>query len=134
MTTSLSGVHIVVDDPETALVFYRDALGLTVRNEVANGGMRWITLVTDSQPEVEIVLEQPHAGRSQENGDAVAALLAKGELQMVQFRSDDLDSTFEKVAASFGAEIVQEPTDQFWGVRDFAVRDPAGNLVRIAQA
>lgn len=134
MTTSLSGVHIVVDDPDAALVFYRDTLGLTVRNEVANGGFRWITLVTDSQPEVEIVLEQPHAGRSEENGDAVAALLAKGELQMVQFRSDDLDATFEKVSAAFGAEVVQEPTEQFWGVRDFAVRDPAGNMVRIAQA
>ena len=79
MSTSLSGVHIVVDDPDAALAFYRDTLGLTVRNEVANGGFRWITLVTDSQPEVEIVLEQPHAGRSPENGDAVAALLAKGE-------------------------------------------------------
>lgn len=131
---SLSGVHILVDDPDAALAFYRDTLGLTVRNEVANGGFRWITLVTDTQPEVEIVLEQPHAGRSQENGDAIAALLAKGELQMVQFVSADLDATFEKVAADDSAEVVQEPTEQFWGVRDFAVRDPAGNMIRIAQS
>src|SRR5271155_5323421 len=78
MNTSLSGVHVTVDDVEAALGFYRDTLGMTVRNEVANGGFRWITLVTDSQPEIQIVLSQPHAGRSQEDGDALAALLAKG--------------------------------------------------------
>jgi catechol 2,3-dioxygenase-like lactoylglutathione lyase family enzyme len=133
MTTSLSGVHILVDDPDAALVFYRDTLGLTVKTRVDNGGFSWISLVTESQPEVEIVLEQPHGGRSQENGDAIAALLAKGELQMVQFRSDDLDAAFDRVSSS-GAEVVQEPMDQFWGVRDFAVRDPSGNLLRIAQA
>jgi catechol 2,3-dioxygenase-like lactoylglutathione lyase family enzyme len=105
-----------------------------VKNEVSNGGFTWITLTTPSQPEIEIVLEQPHAGRSQENGDAVAALLAKGELQMLQLRTDDLGATFEKLAAASGVEVLQEPTDQFWGVRDAAVRDPSGNLIRIAQA
>jgi uncharacterized glyoxalase superfamily protein PhnB len=79
------------------------------------------------------VLSQPHAGRSQEDGDALAALLAKGELRSVQFRSDDLDATFEKVADAPGAEVLQEPASQPWGVRDAAVRDPAGNLVRIEQ-
>jgi uncharacterized glyoxalase superfamily protein PhnB len=79
------------------------------------------------------VLEQPHGGRSQENGDAIAALLAKGELQMVNFTTDDLDETFEKIAAAPGAEVLQEPTDQPWGQRDAAFRDPAGNMVRIAQ-
>jgi len=74
-----------------------DLLGLTVRNEVANGGFRWITLVTDSQPEIQIVLSQPHAGRSQEDGDALAALLAKGALPMIQIRCDNLDATFDKV-------------------------------------
>jgi catechol 2,3-dioxygenase-like lactoylglutathione lyase family enzyme len=127
-------VHVLVDDPQAALSFYRDILGLTVKNEVSNGGFTWITLTTPSQPEIEIVLEQPHAGRSQENGDAVAALLAKGELQMLQLRTDDLGATFEKLAAASGVEVVQEPTDQFWGVRDAAVRDPSGNLIRIAQA
>ena len=78
MTVAISGVHVLVDDPQAALSFYRDILGLTVNNEVSNGGFTWITLTTPSQPEIEIVLEQPHAGRSQENGDAVAALLAKG--------------------------------------------------------
>ena len=134
MTVSLSGVHVLVDDPDAALTFYRDTLGLTVRNEVARGGFRWITLATDSQPEVAIVLSQPHAGRSKEDGDALAALLAKGELQMLQLRCDDLDATFEKVVAAPGAEVLQEPASQPWGVRDAAVRDPAGNLVRIEQA
>jgi uncharacterized glyoxalase superfamily protein PhnB len=134
MTVSLSGVHVLVDDPEAALAFYRDTLGLTVRNEVARGEFRWITLATDSQPEISIVLSQPHAGRSPEDGDALAALLAKGELLMLQLRSDDLDATFEKVAATPGAEVLQEPATQPWGVRDAAVRDPAGNMVRIEQA
>jgi catechol 2,3-dioxygenase-like lactoylglutathione lyase family enzyme len=134
MTVAISGVHVLVDDPQAALSFYRDILGLTVKNEVSNGGFTWITLTTPSQPEIEIVLEQPHAGRSHENGDAVAALLAKGELQMLQLRTDDLGATFEKLAAASGVEVVQEPTDQFWGVRDAAVRDPSGNLIRIAQA
>ena len=132
MTVSLSGVHVLVDDPDAALAFYRDTLGMTVTNEVARDGFRWITLVTDSQPEVAIVLSQPHAGRSKEDGDALAALLAKGALNGVHFRSDDLDAVFAKVRDA-GAEIVQEPTEQFWGTKDFAVRDPSGNLVRIDQ-
>jgi catechol 2,3-dioxygenase-like lactoylglutathione lyase family enzyme len=133
MNTSLSGVHVTVDDPDAALTFYRDTLGLTVRNEVANGGFRWITLVTDSQPEIAIVLSEPHAGRSQEDGDALAALLAKGVLPMIQLRCDNLDATFDKIAGAPGVEVLQEPADQFWGVRDFAVRDPAGNMVRVEQ-
>ncbi len=133
MTVSLSAVHVLVDDPDAALAFYRDALGLTVQNEVARDGFRWVTLVTDSQPEIGIVLSQPHAGRSKEDGDALAALLAKGELRVVHLRSDDLDATFEKAAAAPGVEVLQEPASQPWGVRDGAVRDPAGNLVRIEQ-
>ena len=133
MTISLSGVHVLVDDPDAALSFYRDTLGLTVRNEVARDGFRWITLVTDSQPEIEIVLSQPHADRSQEDGDALAALLAKGELQMVQLRSDDLDATFDRLAVAPGTEVLQEPITQPWGARDIAVRDSAGNHVRIEQ-
>jgi catechol 2,3-dioxygenase-like lactoylglutathione lyase family enzyme len=131
MTVSISAVHVLVDDPDAALIFYRDALGLTVRNEVARGEFRWITLTTDSQPEIQVVLSQPHAGRSQADGDTIAALLAKGELRPLHLSSDDLDATFERIAAAPGAEIVQEPTDQPWGVRDGAVRDPAGNLIRI---
>jgi catechol 2,3-dioxygenase-like lactoylglutathione lyase family enzyme len=134
MTISLSTVHVFVDDPDAALAFYRDTLGLTVRNEVANGDFRWITLTTESQPEIALVLSQPHAGRSQEDGDTLAALLAKGELRPIHLRSDDLDATFEQVAAAPGVEVLEEPTSQPWGVRDAAVRDPAGNFIRIEQA
>lgn len=133
MTISLSGVHVTVDDPDAAIGFYHDTLGLTVLNEVAREGFRWIVLGTDSQPEIQLVLSQPHAGRSQEDGDALAALLAKGALSMIQFRSDDLDAIFDKVATAAGVEVLQEPVSQPWGVRDFAVRDPAGNMVRIEQ-
>jgi predicted enzyme related to lactoylglutathione lyase len=134
MTVSISAVHVLVDDPEAALAFYRDTLGLTVRNEVARDEFRWITLTTDSQPEIQIVLSQPHAGRSQEDGDTLAALLAKGELRPLHFSSDDLDATFEKIADAPGAEVLEEPVSQPWGVRDAAVRDPAGNFLRIEQA
>jgi predicted enzyme related to lactoylglutathione lyase len=134
MTVSISAVHVLVDDPDAALAFYRDTLGLTVRNEVERDQFRWITLATDSQPEIQIVLSQPHAGRSQEDGDTIAALLAKGELRPLHFSSDDLDATFEKVAGTPGAEVLQEPVSQPWGVRDAAVRDPAGNFLRIEQA
>ena len=134
MTISISGVHVTVDDPDAALAFYRDTLGLTVRNEVANGGFRWITLVSDSQPGIAIVLSQPHAGRSKQDGDALAAMLAKGELYPAHFRADDLNATFDKIASTPGVEVLEEPANQFWGVRDAAVRDPAGNRLRIEQA
>jgi uncharacterized glyoxalase superfamily protein PhnB len=133
MTLSISAVHVLVDDPDAALAFYRDTLGLAVQNEVAKDEFRWITLATESQPEIQIVLSQPHAGRSQEDGDTIAALLAKGELRPLHLRTDNLDATFEKVASAAGAEVVQEPVDQPWGVRDAAVRDPAGNFLRIEQ-
>jgi predicted enzyme related to lactoylglutathione lyase len=134
MTISLSTVHIMVDDTDSAVTFYRDTLGMTVRNEVDNGEFKWITLVTDSQPEIAIVLSQPHAGRSKEDGDALATLLAKGQIFPIHLRSDDLDATFEKISQAPGAEVLQEPISQPWGVRDAAFRDPAGNMLRIEQA
>jgi predicted enzyme related to lactoylglutathione lyase len=134
MTISLSTVHILVDDPDAALAFYRDTLGLSVQFEVANDGFRWITLASDSQPEIGIVLSQPQAGRSKEEGEAVAAMLAKGEMYPVHFRSEDLDATFAKILATPGVEVLQEPMSQPWGKRDAAVRDPAGNRLRIEQA
>ena len=133
MDLTLSCCFVIVNDPDSALAFYRDTLGLELRNDVGRDGFRWITLVTDSQPEIEIVLSQPHADRSQEDGDALAALLAKGELQMVQLRSDDLDATFDRLAVAPGTEVLQEPITQPWGARDIAVRDSAGNHVRIEQ-
>lgn len=134
MTTTLALVHIYVDDTAAGTAFYRDALGLVVQNEVENNGFHWITLASPADPAVQIVLSEPQAGRSKEDGEALATLLAKGELSPVQFRTDDLTELFERLAAAPGAEVVQEPTDQFWGVRDAAVRDPAGNLLRIQQA
>ncbi len=132
MAVTVSTLFITVDDPEAALVFYRDALGLEVRNDVASGGFRWVTVGAPGQ-DVDIVLSQPHGGRSPAEGDALLSLVAKGALQAAVFRTDDLDTTFEKVRAS-GAEVLQEPASQPWGARDCAFRDPAGNPVRIAQA
>ncbi|MFF3402545.1 VOC family protein [Streptomyces sp. NPDC002659] len=133
MTISLQYCHVTVNDPDAALAFYRDALGLEVRTDVASGGFHWITLGSASQPDLEIVLSEPHAGRSQADGDALQELLTKGVLPMLVFRADDLDATFEKVRAS-GAEVLQEPVDQPWGPRDCAFRDPSGNMVRISQS
>jgi len=131
MDLTLSTCFVLVHDPDLALAFYRDTLGLELRNDVAKGDFRWMTVGAATQPGVSIILTNFLQG-SPADQDALAALLAKGALNGVNFRSDDLDATFEKVRAS-GAEIVQEPTDQFWGSRDFAVRDPSGNLVRIDQ-
>jgi catechol 2,3-dioxygenase-like lactoylglutathione lyase family enzyme len=133
MPLSLSHCYITVHDPDLALVFYRDALGLELRNDVAAEGFRWVTLSPPSQPDIEIVLVEPHAGHSKEDGDDLLALLTKGSLNGALFRTDDLDGTFEKVRAS-GAEVLQEPCDQPWGVRDCAFRDPSGNMIRISQA
>jgi catechol 2,3-dioxygenase-like lactoylglutathione lyase family enzyme len=131
MELTLSQCFVLVHDPDVALAFYRDALGLEVRNDVANEGFRWITVGSASQPGVAIVLTN-YLNGSPADSDALAGLLAKGALNGVHFHADDLDVAFDKVSAS-GAEIVQEPTEQFWGTRDFAVRDPSGNLVRIDQ-
>ncbi len=131
MPLSFSQCFVIVHDPDAALAFYRDVLGLELRNDVANEGSRWITVGAPSQPDVNIVITNFLNG-SPADREHVASLVAKGALGGVHFRTDDVDDTFEKVRAA-GAEIVQEPTDQFWGVRDFAVRDPSGNLVRIDQ-
>jgi uncharacterized glyoxalase superfamily protein PhnB len=127
----LSACFVLVHDPDLALGFYRDAIGLEVRMDVARENFRWITVGAGSQPGVGIVLTN-YLNGSPADSDALAALIAKGALNGVHFQTDDLDASFEKVRAA-GAEIVQEPTDQPWGTRDFAVRDPSGNLIRIDQ-
>ncbi|HEX3802606.1 MAG TPA: VOC family protein [Solirubrobacteraceae bacterium] len=131
MNLTLSTCFVLVDDPDRALDFYRDVLGLDLRNDVAREQFRWITVGAASQPGVGIVLTNYLNGSPADN-DTVAGLIAKGALNGVHFHTDDLDGAFEKVSAA-GAEIVSEPTDQPWGTRDFAVRDPSGNLVRIDQ-
>jgi len=133
MTIELQYCHVTVNDVDESLGFYRDALGLVVQNDVGSGGFRWVTLGSPDQPGLGIVLSEPHAGRSQADGDALQELLTKGVLPMIMFRVDDLDGVFEKVRAS-GAEVLQEPMDQPWGPRDSAFRDPSGNMVRISQA
>ncbi|HSK49842.1 MAG TPA: VOC family protein [Solirubrobacterales bacterium] len=131
MNLTLSQCFVIVDDADRALAFYRDALGLEQRNHVDKGDFFWVTVGAAAQPGVSIVLTNYLNGSPADQG-AVAELVAKGALNGVHFNSDDLDATFERVRAS-GAEIAQEPTDQPWGTRDFAVRDPSGNLVRIDQ-
>ena len=133
MTIELQYTHVTVNDVDESLGFYRDALGLEVQNDVGSGGFRWVTLGSPDQPGLGIVLSEPHAGRSEADGDALQELLTKGVLPMIMFRVDDLDGVFEKVRAS-GAEVLQEPMDQPWGPRDSAFRDPSGNMVRISQA
>ncbi len=132
MAVTVSKMFITVHDPGAALGFYRDALGLQVHQDVENDGFRWVTLGPEGQ-DVEIVLSQPHGGRSQSEGDALLTLVMQGSMQAAIFRTDDLEATFDRLVAS-GAEVLEEPTDQFWGVRDCAFRDPSGNLVRIEQA
>ena len=132
MPVTVSAMFIPVHDPDVALGFYRDALGLEVRNDVKSGDFRWVTVGGPGQ-DVDIVLSQPHGGRSQSEGDALLALVTQGSMQAAIFRTDDLDATFERLRAS-GAEVLQEPAKQPWGVRDCAFRDPSGNLVRIQAA
>jgi catechol 2,3-dioxygenase-like lactoylglutathione lyase family enzyme len=131
MRATLDHVGIAISSLDDALRFYRDALGLELRNDVGRGDFRWITVGAASQPDVSIVLTNYLNGSPADN-DAIAGLVAKGALNGVHFHSDDLDATFEKLRGA-EAEIVQEPTDQPWGTRDLAVRDPSGNLVRIDQ-
>jgi predicted enzyme related to lactoylglutathione lyase len=134
MEITLSTCFIAVDDHDKAIAFYRDALGLEVRNDVEFEGMRWVTVGSPSQPDVSIVLEPPLADPNASPADrqTMAELMAKGLLRGVIFSTDDCDATFERVSAA-GAEVLQEPMDQPWGPRDCAFRDPSGNLIRIQE-
>ena len=120
-------------DPEASLVFYRDVLGFEVRNDVGYAGMRWITVGPVGQA-TSIVLRPPTVdpGINEEERTAITEMMAKGTYAGILLATDDLGAAFEKVEAS-GAEIVQEPIDQDWGVRDCAFRDPAGNQIRLQQ-
>lgn len=123
------------NDPEASLAFYRDILGFEVRNDVGYQGMRWITVGPPSQPGTSIVLFPPFAtpGITEDEKKTIAEMMAKGTYASLMLATRDLDATFEKVQAG-GAEIVQEPTEQDWGSRDCAVRDPAGNMIRIQES
>ncbi|MEV5694162.1 VOC family protein [Micromonospora globbae] len=121
-------------DPDASLAFYRDALGFEVRSDVGQGTMRWITVGPTNQPGTSILLAPPAAdpGITDEERRTITAMMAKGTYGWVLLASRDLDETFETVR-SRGAEVVQEPTEQPYGIRDCAFRDPAGNLVRIQE-
>jgi uncharacterized glyoxalase superfamily protein PhnB len=122
------------DDPDASLAFYRDTLGFEVRNDVGYEGMRWITVGPPNQPGTSIVLAPPAAdpGVTDDERRAIVEMMAKGTYAMLLLATNDLDGAFERLAAS-DAEIVQEPTEQPYGVRDCAVRDPAGNMIRIQE-
>jgi predicted enzyme related to lactoylglutathione lyase len=134
MDITLQQCFIAVHDHDLALAFYRDVLGLEVRNDVRFEGMRWLSVGPPSQPDVTIVLEPPLAdpGASDADKQAMAELLAKGLLRGVIFQTDDVDKTFEHIRAA-GGEVLQEPIDQPYGVRDCAFRDPSGNMLRFNQ-
>ncbi len=120
------------DDPDASLAFYRDTLGFEIRNDVGYGGMRWITVGPAGQPSTSIVLYPPFAapGITDDERRTIAEMMAKGSYAIVVLATTDLDGVFERLQAS-GADVVQEPTEQPYGIRDCAFRDPAGNLVRI---
>jgi catechol 2,3-dioxygenase-like lactoylglutathione lyase family enzyme len=122
------------DDPDASLAFYRDTLGFEVRNDVGYGGMRWITVGPADQPDTSVVLQPPFAdpGITDDERRTIVEMMAKGTYARIILATTDLDATFARVTAG-GAEVVQEPTEQAYGVRDSAIRDPAGNLIRIQE-
>ena len=122
------------NDPDASLAFYRDTLGFEVRNDVGYQGMRWITVGPAGQPETSIVLHPPAVapGITEDERRTVVEMMAKGTYAMINLATNDLDATFERLQAT-DAEVVQEPIEQPYGVRDCAVRDPAGNLIRIQE-
>jgi predicted enzyme related to lactoylglutathione lyase len=134
MDITIQASFLPHDDPEAALAFYRDNLGFEVRNDVGYKGMRWITVGPPDQPDISIVLYPPAAspGITDEERRTIAEMMAKGTFASIVLATKDLDGTWERLEAS-DAEIVQEPTEQPYGVRDCAIRDPAGNLIRIQQ-
>jgi catechol 2,3-dioxygenase-like lactoylglutathione lyase family enzyme len=122
------------DDPDASLAFYRDTLGFEVRNDVEYGGLHWITVGSGGQPDTAIVLYPPAAapGVTDDERSTIAEMMAKGTYASINLATKDLDGTFERLEAG-DAEVVQEPTEQPYGVRDCAFRDPAGNLLRIQE-
>jgi catechol 2,3-dioxygenase-like lactoylglutathione lyase family enzyme len=134
MDISIFSSFLPHNDPEASLAFYRDVLGFEVRNDVGYGGMRWITVGPAGQPGTSIVLAPPAAypGITEDERRTIAEMMAKGTYGIIVLATSDLDGTFERLQAS-DAEVVQEPTEQPYGIRDCAFRDPAGNMVRINQ-
>ncbi|MFC8193046.1 VOC family protein [Cellulomonas sp. NPDC057328] len=134
MDLVISSTFLPADDPEASLAFYRDVLGFEVRLDVGYGAMRWVTVGAPEQPQTSIVLHPPAAdpGLTDAERRTIAELMAKGSYASIVLATSDVDATFARLVAA-GGEVVQEPTDQPYGLRDCAFRDPAGNMVRINQ-
>lgn len=134
MDITIHSTFLPQDDPEAALVFYRDTLGFEVRNDVGYEGLRWITVGPPDQPATSIVLHPPAVdpGITADERQTITEMMAKGTYAIIVLATKDLDDTFDKLQAG-DVEVVQEPTEQPYGMRDCAVRDPAGNLVRIQE-
>jgi uncharacterized glyoxalase superfamily protein PhnB len=134
MDITIHSTFLPHDDPDAALAFYRDTLGFEVRNDVGYDGMRWITVGPANQPGTSIVLYPPGAdpGVTDDERRTITEMMAKGTYASVLLATTDVDAAFDRIQAA-GAEVMQEPTDQDWGMRDCAVRDPAGNMVRIQE-
>ena len=134
MDISINGTFLPHNDPDASLAFYRDTLGFEVRNDVGYGEMRWITVGPAGQPGTSIVLYPPGAdpGITDDERRTILEMMAKGTYGIITLATDDLDGTFARLQAT-DAEVVQEPAEQPYGVRDCAFRDPAGNLVRIQE-
>ena len=132
MDITIDASFLPHDDPDVSLAFYRDTLGFEVRNDVGYGGMRWITVGPTGQPDTSIVLYPPGAspGVTDDERRTIAEMMAKGSYAILVLATADLDGAFAQLEAA-GAEVVQEPTEQPYGIRDCAFRDPAGNLIRL---
>lgn len=134
MDITIHSSFLPQNDPDAALAFYRDALGFELRNDVGYNGMRWLTVGPADQPAVNVVLYPPQAspGITDDERRTITEMMSKGTYGSILMATKDLDGSFERVRAT-GAEVVQEPTEQPYGVRDCAFRDPAGNMVRIQE-
>ena len=134
MDITIHNTFLPHDDPEASLAFYRDVLGFEVRLDVGGGRMRWITVGPPNQPGTSIVLHPPAAdpGITDDERRVIAEMMAKGTYAIMVLATKDLDGTFERLQAS-AADVVQEPTEQPYGIRDCAVRDPAGTMIRIQE-
>jgi uncharacterized glyoxalase superfamily protein PhnB len=135
MDVTIHASFLPHNDPDASLAFYRDALGFEVRNDVGYNGLHWITVGPANQPDTSIVLYPPTAtpGITDDERRTIAEMMAKGTFASINLATADLDDTFARLQASSDAEVVQEPTEQPYGVRDCSVRDPAGNLLRIQE-
>ncbi|HEX5926391.1 MAG TPA: VOC family protein [Baekduia sp.] len=135
MDITIYSAFLPHDDPEASLAFYRDTLGFEVRNDVGYNGMRWLTVGPADQPGTTSIVLHPPAtdpGLTDDERRTIAEMMAKGTYAIITLATEDLDGTFERLQAA-DVDIVQEPIDQPYGIRDCAIRDPAGNLIRINQ-